>query len=100
VNTYWPDFMASTTYHGVMTVKMAIHEIKDHLSSVIAALAETGEEVEITKHGRVVARLMPPRQRGVVLGVGAIAGRAAAIDDLRWSDEEIAEMVDGPVFPA
>ena len=44
-----------------MTVKLAIHEIKDHLSSVIATLADSGEEVEISKHGRVVARLVPPR---------------------------------------
>ena len=53
-----------------MTVKLAIHEVKDRLSSVLAELAETGEEVEITKHGRVVARLVPPNPTGVKLGIG------------------------------
>lgn len=83
-----------------MTVTMAIHEIKDHLSSVIAALAATGEEVEITKHGRVVARLVPPRPTGVTLGLGALPpGSEPNVEDLRWSDDEIADMFDGPVFP-
>jgi len=83
-----------------MTVTMAIHEIKDHLSSVIAALAETGEEVEITKHGRVVARLVPPRSSGVILGLGAVpTGTEPSVDDLRWSDDEIEDMFEGPVLP-
>lgn len=87
-----------------MTVTMAIHEIKDHLSSVIANLANTGEEVEITKHGRVVARLVPPRPSGVILGLGAVSPGietkvAPSVEDLRWSDDEIGEMFDGPVFP-
>jgi prevent-host-death family protein len=84
-----------------MTVTMAIHEVKDHLSRVIAELAETGEEVEITKHGRVVARLVPPRPTGVVLGLGARPGAGVpSVEDLRWSDDEIAEMLDGPVTPS
>ena len=87
-----------------MTVTMAIHEIKDHLSSVIASLVETGEEVEITKHGRVVARLVPPRPSGVILGLGAVLPGTEAIvvpsvEDLVWSDDEIADMFDGPVLP-
>ncbi len=83
-----------------MTVSMAIHEVKDRLSSVIAALAESGEEVEITKHGRVVARLVPPRPSGVILGLGARPDIAApSVEDLRWSDDEIADMVDGSVLP-
>lgn len=83
-----------------MTVTMAIHEVKDRLSSVIAALAETGEEVEITKHGKVVARLVLPRPSGVILGLGARPDIAApSVEDLRWSDDEIADMVDGSVLP-
>ena len=83
-----------------MTVTKAIHEVKDHLSSVIAELAETGEEVEITKHGKVVARLVPPRPTGVTLGLGARPGTSApSVDELQWSDDELADMFDGPVFP-
>jgi prevent-host-death family protein len=83
-----------------VTVTKPIHEIKDHLSSVIAELLATGEEVEITRHGKVVARLVPPRPDGVVLGLGARpAASAPGVEDLRWSDDEIADMLDGPVFP-
>lgn len=84
-----------------MTTSMPIHEIKDHLSSVIALLAETGEEVEITKHGRVVAVLVPPRPAGVVLGLGARPdGRAPEVDEFEWSPEEIEDLFGGPVYPA
>jgi prevent-host-death family protein len=84
-----------------MTVTMAIHEVKDHLSSVIAKLAETGEEVAITKHGRIVARLMAAHPAGVVLGLGASAGvETPSLEDLRWDDGELAGMVDGPALPA
>lgn len=84
----------------VMTVTKPIHEIKDHLASVIAELAETGEEVEITKHGKVVARLTPPHPSGVVLGLGARPnGYALSVEALRWSDGEVADMFDGPVLP-
>ena len=80
---------------------MAIHEIKDHLSSVIAQLIETGEEVQITKHGRVVAVLVPPRPAGVVLGLGARPDRRTPdVDDLRWSDDELRDMFGGSTFPA
>ena len=83
-----------------MTVTKAIHEIKDHLSSVIAELAETGEEVEITKHGKVIARLVPPRPSGVTLGLGARQGAGApSVEELQWSDDEVAAMFDGPVLP-
>lgn len=42
-----------------MTRTVGAYEAKTHLSSILAAV-EAGEEVEITKHGRVVARLVPP----------------------------------------
>lgn len=83
-----------------MTLTMPIHEIKDHLSSVISELAQTGEEVEITKHGKVVARLVPPHPSGAILGLGARSNVSApSVEELRWSDEEIADMFDGPMFP-
>ena len=36
-----------------------IAELKDKVSEIIAAV-EAGEEVAITRHGRVAARLLPP----------------------------------------
>ncbi len=84
-----------------MTARMPIHEVKDRLSSVIAQLTETGEEVEITKHGRVVAVLVPPRPAVVVLGLGASTrGHVPTIDELRWDDEALREMFGGSAFPA
>jgi prevent-host-death family protein len=42
-----------------MTRSVGAYEAKTHLSALLAEV-EQGEEVEITKHGRVVARLVPP----------------------------------------
>ena len=84
-----------------VAVTMAIHEIKDQLSRVIAQLAETGEDVEITKHGRVVARLVLPRSGAVVLGLGVRPeGGTPDVEDLQWSEEDLREMFGGSTFPA
>ena len=78
----------------------AIHELKNELSSVLADVAATGEEVQITKHGRVIARLLPPETTGVVFGVGADADIVVPdVDDLRWTPEELAGMSGGKVWP-
>ena len=83
-----------------MAVPMPIHEVKDHLSRVIAELAASGEEVHITKHGRVVARLVLPTPPGVVLGLGvAHHGAVPDVHDLHWSDEELDAMFGGPAVP-
>jgi prevent-host-death family protein len=56
-----------------MTRSVGAYEAKTHLSALLAAV-EQGEEVEITKHGRVVARLVPPTP--------ARRTRAEVIDDM------------------
>ncbi|MDQ5879163.1 MAG: hypothetical protein QG616_1944 [Pseudomonadota bacterium] len=38
---------------------MPVVDIKSHFSAVLAEVAK-GEEIAITRHGRVVARLVPP----------------------------------------
>ena len=38
---------------------LGIRELRDSLSEVLRQVAEDGEIVEITKHGRVVARVVP-----------------------------------------
>jgi prevent-host-death family protein len=56
-----------------MTRSVGAYEAKTHLSALLAEV-ERGEEVEITKHGRVVARLVP--------AVPAKRSRAEILDDL------------------
>jgi prevent-host-death family protein len=56
-----------------MTVKMSLHKAKARLSHVVA-LAEAGESVELTRHGKVVAIVTgaasAPRKPGS--GVGTV----------------------------
>ncbi len=79
---------------------MSIHEIRDRLSSMLARLAAPGE-VENTKHGLVVAFLVPPRPTGVLLRLGARpGGQTPNVEDLRWSDDELHELINGSIYPA
>ena len=83
-----------------MATTKAIHELKNELSSVLAQVAATGEEVQITKHGRVIARLVAPEPTGVVFGAGAdVEVIVPDLDDLHWTLEELAEMSGGAVWP-
>ena len=52
-----------------------MRELKDHLSKAIAEV-EHGEVIEITKHGRIVARIIPVSQNV------NIQDRRAIIDSL------------------
>jgi prevent-host-death family protein len=77
-----------------------IAEFKDHLSELVAAAAR-GEEIIITRHGRVEARLGPAddaaRRRRIAEAVRRIrqhqqkmraAGRTSTADERRaWIDE-------------
>lgn len=56
---------------------VTVVEAKSRFSALLAEV-EAGEEIAVTRHGKVVARLVPDRQR-----VGADAFR-----DL-WSDSDI-----------
>lgn len=87
-------------YTWGMAIVMSLHEVKDQLSGVINRLIESGEAVEITKHGKVVAVLTAPPRSGVILGVAKrIDGRAPSIDDLSWTTEELSELSGGPILP-
>lgn len=61
-----------------MTIKMTATEAKAKILSLLDQVA-AGEEVEITKHGRTVARLVPARGphalKGSLAGVAMTAGR-------------------------
>jgi prevent-host-death family protein len=75
-----------------MTVQMGLHEAKAKLSYVVA-LAESGEPVELTRHGKVVAIVTgassTPRTPGSGVGTVTLNG------DFELSESEIDEM-----FPA
>lgn len=38
---------------------IGVRELKEHTSRILEEVRERGEEVQITRHGRVIARLMP-----------------------------------------
>ena len=75
----------------------SLHEAKAKLSKLVA-LAETGETIEITRHGKVVAQLT-----GVVLEPrrpGRGKGTFEMIGEWDFTDAEIDEMFyDPPIFP-
>jgi prevent-host-death family protein len=70
-----------------MTARMTATELKARVLAVLDDVA-TGEEVEITKHGRLVARLVPAR--GAVGLDGSLEGIAmsATDDELLFSTGE------------
>ena len=73
-----------------MTIKLTATEAKSKLLALLDAVAD-GDEVEITKHGRTVARVVPARGARSLLG--SMEGRAVTArpdDDLlstgeRWN---------------
>jgi prevent-host-death family protein len=65
-----------------MTIQMTATEVKAKLLSVLDTVA-AGEEVEITKHGRTVARLVP------ATGPSALKGRLAGVAMSAADDEEL-----------
>lgn len=60
-----------------MTIKLTATETKARILSLLDDVA-AGQEVEITKHGRTVARLVPASgakaMRGALAGVAMTAG--------------------------
>lgn len=65
-----------------MTVRMTATEVKARILALLDDVA-AGEEVEITKHGRVVARLVPGR------GAPALRDSLAGIAVTAASDEDL-----------
>jgi len=65
-------------YNDRMTIKMTATEAKAKILSLLDDVA-AGQEVEITKHGRTVARLVPAKGphalKGSLAGVAMTAGR-------------------------
>lgn len=75
--------------------KVSVHAAKSGLSELIRR-AETGEEIEITRHGVVVARLVGKfsgRKPGS--GVGTVQYH----DDFEFTDSELDDLLDTPSDP-
>jgi prevent-host-death family protein len=65
-----------------MTTQMTATEVKAKLLSVLDAVA-AGAEIEITKHGRTVARLVPAK------GPNALKGKLTGVAMSAAADEEL-----------
>jgi prevent-host-death family protein len=80
-----------------MSVTMSVHDAKAHLSDILRR-AEQGEEIGITRHGHLVAMLVPPSQRfDRQPGLGK--GTVEYLDDFDFTPSELEEMFDGPIEP-
>lgn len=65
-----------------MVKKLAATELKARILALLDEVAE-GDEVEITKHGRTVARLVP------ATGAHALKGRLAGLAMTAARDEDL-----------
>ena len=65
-----------------MTMKMTATEVKAKILGLLDDVA-AGEEIEITKHGRTVAKLVPAKGPAALKGrLTGVASTAADDDDL------------------
>jgi len=65
-----------------MTMKMTATEVKAKILGLLDDVA-AGEEIEITKHGRTVAKLVPAKGPAALKGrLTGVASTAADEDDL------------------
>ena len=56
---------------------VGVRELKERTSQVLRELQASGEEIEVTHHGRVVARLVP----GLSCSFSAVYSRASEIGE-------------------
>jgi prevent-host-death family protein len=73
------------------TMKIAIAEAKAQFAEIIRR-AEAGEEIELTRYGRAVARVVGPKPEKRQELIGCMKGRFAAPRDIHNGDAEIAAM--------
>lgn len=72
-------------------MQISIAEAKAHLAELIRR-AEAGEEIELTRYGRAVARIIGPKPSGGSNLLGCMKGRFEAPLDLHDGDSEIEEL--------
>lgn len=80
-------------------MKIAIAEAKAQFAELIRR-AEAGEEIELTRYGRPVARIVGPKPEKKIPLIGCMQGRFRLPDELHDGDAEIAAMfAAGEIFP-
>lgn len=72
-------------------MRIAIAEAKAHFAELVRR-AEAGEEIELTRHGRPVARLVAAAPAPARSLIGAMKGAFTLPEDVFAGDDEIAEM--------
>lgn len=65
-----------------MVKQMTVSEVKARILALVDEVTE-GDEIEITRHGRIVARLVPAR------GPHALKGRFAGVAMSAAKDDEL-----------
>ncbi len=69
---------------------IAVRELKEHTGAILRRVREQGEELEITYHGRPIARLIPIRSTATsatLAPIWADLDRLAAEIGARWPAE-------------
>lgn len=61
-------------------MNVSIAEAKAKLSELVSR-AEAGEEIVLTRHGKVAARLVPPTSPDLMPRIGALKGKIRIADD-------------------
>ncbi|WP_192363569.1 type II toxin-antitoxin system Phd/YefM family antitoxin [Mesorhizobium mediterraneum] len=61
-------------------MNIPIAEAKAKLSELVSR-AQAGEEIVLTRHGKVVARLVPPASPDLLPRIGALKGKIWIADD-------------------
>lgn len=70
-----------------MTRRMTVTEVKTRMLSLLDDV-EAGDEIEITRHGRTVARLVPARSAPALRARFAGVAMSVAEDDALFSTGE------------
>ena len=77
---------------------VGIYEAKTQLSRLVA-LAEEGTETVITRHGRPVARIAPPKEPVRTPKLGLWKGLVVPDDWDEYTEEDDKLWYEGPIFP-
>lgn len=90
--TYIMDKMvAKPLFNGRGVMKIAIAEAKAQFAEIIRR-AEAGEEIELTRYGRAVARVVGPKPEKRQALIGCMKGRFEVPRDIHDGDAEVAAL--------